>query len=476
MERPAKKLRPSPAIDAMNLLNQSGIASFKRGDFVEAERYYLQALRYSDVTFMCDVVQSSVPSADTEHTANTTSTGKLDRVKVVPINNEQRSTETTSNPTFMYVYQRYEYDEGMDVFQEPEPISEIYHAESISSRLYYNIGLARIAAGEYSQAFNAYETALNTMKNLGETHESMFVFQILHKLGFCQFRMGNTTEATAYYQRAFTLAIQASLDKIATAACFNALGVLHFHKHAGDATKAMLLFKQSLAIYRERLGNKSKEVGTVLNNIGRIHYLWSEYDEALKIYGEALAIRMEVLGEDSIDVAATVYNTGQSYHQLGQLDNAMLYYQSFLKTTTSRRGPLSRDAAVVYRGIADIHQERRDMKLALKFFKDALKAGKAALGRFHPEVASTLNKLGNLCYEMKDYNSALKYYREGLEVENAVLEPEHPHIIITLTNIAHIEVRTHRHLTFVISFIRYTDYTHLILFYFACLLSTETTT
>jgi tetratricopeptide (TPR) repeat protein len=450
MERPKKKIRPSPAIDAMNLLNQSGIASFKRGDFVEAERYYLQALRCSDVTFMCEVVQSCVPSVGTnEHTSASSSTGKLDRVKVVPITNEQRSTQNTTNTTSIYIYQRYEYDEGMDVFQEPEPISEIYHADSILfSRLYYNVGLARIAAGEYNQAFNAYEKAINTMKNLGETQESMFVYQILHKLGFCQFRMGNTTEATVYYQRACTLAIQASLDKIATAACFNALGVLHFHKHAGDATKAMLLFKQSLAIYRERLGNKSKEVGTVLNNIGRIHYLWSEYDEALKIYGEALSIRMEVLGEDSIDVAATVYNTGQSYHQLGQLDNAMHYYQRFLKTTTSRRGPLSRDAAVVYRGIADIHQERRDMKLALKVFKDALKAGKASLGRFHPEVASTLNKLGNLCYEMKDYNSALKYYREGLEVENAVLEPEHPHIIITLTNIAHIEVRTYKCLTY----------------------------
>jgi tetratricopeptide (TPR) repeat protein len=441
VDRPKKKIRTSPTMDAINSLNESGIAAFKEGNSVEAESYYSQALFYSDVTFMCEAAQSCEPSMNSEHAVRV-SERKLDRVKVVPILNEQCTVEKRASTVYMYVYHRYEYDEGMDVFQEPEPISDIYDAESISARLYYNIGLARIAAGDHKQAFDVFDKALDNMRIPWEAHQTMFIFQILNKLGFCQFRVGNTTEATTYYQRAFTLAIHASLDKITTAACFNALGVLHFHKHAGDARKAMLLFKQSLAIYREKLGSTSKEVGTVLNNIGRIHYLWSEYEKALKIYGEALKIRIEVLGEASIDVAATMYNTGQSYHQLGQLDLAMDYYQRFLNITTTRRGPLSRDAAVVYRGIADIHQERRELKLALKVFKDALRAGRAALGRFHPEVASTLNKLGNLCYEMKDYNSALKYYREGLEVENAVLEPEHPHIIITLTNIAHIEVST----------------------------------
>jgi len=439
-ERPKKKIRPASTIDTMNSLNTCGIEALQEGKFLQAEQYWMEALCRVDVGYLCETIQSSMVT--TRHTSI---------VPLVVPRLEEESKQLDSAPkqvgsdtgsgmhqSFMLAYQQYDYDEGMDVFQEPESITDIFDAESISARLYYNLGLVKVAQGEITDAFSRFEKSLSKAQ-ASSKKESFFKFQLWHKLGYCRFRLGNLSKAMECFQTAFQLSIQDSLHKIATAACFNSLGVLHFHNHRDDSEKAMLLLKQSLAIYRDTFGNQSKEVATVLNNIGRIHYLWSEYKKALEVYAETLSIRVAVLGEDSLDVAATIYNTGQSYHQLGQLDNAMEYYQRFLRISTKSLGPNSRDVAIAYRGMAEIHQEKRELKLAFKLFKSALEVGQKAQGKFHPEIASILNKLGNLCYEMKDLISALKYYREGLEIETVILEPEHRHVIITMTNIAHIE-------------------------------------
>ena len=351
------------------------------------------------------------------------------------------SADTPSTTTVGPTVEAPKYDEHMDVFQRPYVIdSTVTQHEGVSARLRFNLSIALIAQGRFEEALVSSEKALHELRS-SALKDSELEFCLLHKTGFTQFTLGKVEASLVSFENASRLALQVPMDTVALAACMNCLGVIHFHHEPSKANTAMHLLKQSLALYRKVYSGASKAVATVLNNIGRVHFLLSQYHQALEVYNESLVMRVQVLGAHSVDVAATLYNTGQSYHQIGQLDNAMQYYKRFLSLSGNGLGSFSRDAAIVYRGIGEIHQERGDMKSALLAFEQALTAQKVSLGKDHLEAASTLNKLGNMCYEMQDNSGAIQYYREGLEIENSILEPNHAHIIITLTNIAHIEVR-----------------------------------
>lgn len=407
--RPSKRIRTASccAMDHVETLSLSGNNAFQQGKFLEAEDHFTRALRRIGASNVVSK-QSTAKNTAQDFTGDSYALSSISK-----------------------------YDEGMLQFQNPEAVRDMFEADSISSRLNYNIGLCKTAKADFATALACFEVSLQQAQRSSEA-EKKLQFRVLQQIGYCHFIMGNGKEANQRYQQALELA--AELDHIAVGACLNCMAVVYFHHRPELADEAMELLKQSLAIYRETLGDVSKEVATVLNNIGRIHYLRSEYKDALAVYSESLTIRVQVLGEASVDVAATVYNSGQCYHQLGQLDNAMQYYERFLGTIKVNGRLSSRDAAIVYRGIGDIHQEKNETKHAINAFKNALQAEKESLGKFHHEVASTLNKLGNLCYETQDFVSALIYYKEGLKIETTILEPLHPHIVITLTNIAHIEV------------------------------------
>eukprot|EP00957_Ditylum_brightwellii_P165637 12609165-Ditylum_brightwellii.AAC.1 len=77
----------------------------------------------------------------------------------------------------------------------------------------------------------------------------------------------------------------------------------------------MEFYLRSLLIRRSVLGNEHRDVATTLNNIGRIHFAYGEYDEAHDIYTEALRQRRAILGSDHLDVVASIYNLGQTHHK-----------------------------------------------------------------------------------------------------------------------------------------------------------------
>lgn len=409
--RPSKRIRTASccAMDHVETLSLSGNNAFQQGKFLEAEDHFARALR------------------------------RIGAINVVSKQSTAKKTAQDFTGDSYILSSISKYDEGMLQFQNPETVRDIFEADLIASRLNYNIGLCKTAKADFAKALACFEMSLQQAQRSSEADQKL-QFRVLQQIGYCHFIMGNGKEANQRYQQALELAGVTELDDIAVGACLNCMAVVYFHHRPELADEAMELLKQSLAIYRETLGDVSIEIATVLNNIGRIHYLRSEYKDALAVYFESLTIRVQLLGEDSVDVAATVYNSGQCYHQLGQLGNAMQYYERFLGMIKINGRFSSRDAAIVYHGIGEIHQENNERNHAINALKSALQAEKESLGRFHHEVASTLNKLGNLCFETQDFVSALIYYKEGLKIETTILEPSHPHIVITLTNIAHIEV------------------------------------
>jgi tetratricopeptide (TPR) repeat protein len=438
IERPQKKMKSAATIDTVSLLTDIGISNFLLGKHEKAEKCFSQALCKVDGDLLCNESQSISNSLKIERESwSTTMVDDSESDIASTVDTPKEQSQISSSQC---IQPRHEYDEGMRAFDGPLQISHSEHTDAISSLLFFNIAQTYVRRGQFPTSQTWFKKALASSPQQSNQSSVNVVFKILHNLGHCCYKIGSHDDAMPYYQRALSMAIQHKLHDTDLAASLNCVGVLLFlrqSKEQEDTEKAMEMLQRSLAIYRTSKVTDCREIATVLNNIGRVHYLWSEYEEALSVYEEALQIRRQLLGSDSIDVAATIYNTGQTYHQLGRLDEAMPFYEDFLNLIArSCLGYDTRDVAIVYMCIAEIHHQRSQHALALLVFKKALDIARASLGGCHSEVASTLNNLGNLCYEMQDYSAAMKYYVEGLEIEELILSPNHPHIITTLTNIA----------------------------------------
>jgi len=450
-QRPQKKLRKSQTIDTVLLLTEIGITNYHLGYHNKAEQFFSQALCRVDRTFLLDPITStgieSSSSLKVSKCQELQQTTEVDNNRMscsIPssqINNDDRSKDKTS---------RTEYDEGMRVYESPMALNGISNPELIASTLYYNIGQTYTRQKLYDDASTWFLRSLALYNHTNDS--SLLVVKTLHCLGYCNHRLGNDTKAGTYYERALSLVYEMNLgSSVHLAASLNCVGVLHFNSQTINNTEsAMQMFCESLNIYKSMTNvNRSNKVAiaTVLNNIGRIYYLQSKFQESMDVYEDSLRLRRNILGSDSVDVAATVYNIGQTCHQIGRLDESLSYYKEFLRIASSVM-PMnsgSKDMALVFKGIAEIYVEKSDPKMALFYFSRALELQKTFDDIYSTDVATTLNKLGNICYEMKNFTTAMSHYKKGLEIEQNVLPANHPHTIITLVNIAHIHKQLGEH-------------------------------
>jgi len=353
-------------------------------------------------------------------------------------------TESDQPNRSLYIYQRENYDEGMYMYQSPLPILA-QHQQSraaMEATLLHNLGQAHVQNLQYAQAKTWFELALQVAPtNECTTEGTVSPYVIRHNLGNCCYRLGDNDAALAHYKLALDMAIQAGPRLLDLAASYNCVAVLQFHKsHPSEPSDTALDYLQvALASYTSVLGGDcTKEVATVMSNIGRVYFLRADYKKALERFQQSLAIRQMVLPAESVDIATAMFNVGQTQHRCGNLEQAMTYYRGFLEVAQTQLGTEHRDFAAGLVLLSDVHRERQEFPTAQLLLEQAVHCGRAALGQSHPDLALIFNNLGSLSYELRKYEEALKYYLECVEIQSEFLENNHPHIVISLLNVAQI--------------------------------------
>ena len=283
-------------------------------------------------------------------------------------------------------------------FQYPLRDITFYHkAQHNDNTVPYYTGLTHVCQGKYQEARRWFELALVRITlDTRNPATAIPIVSIHHNLGHCFYRLGKPEEAMIQFRKALALVRDQNLSDEHAASCLNCIAVLLFHKDISDSKKILNLLEHALSIFQKFKGTESKEVATVLNNIGRVYYVEGKYEEALAKYKETLELRRKLLGETSIDCAATLCNKGQTHHQRGELDDAMECYEQFLKLAPGRLGSNHRDIAIIYKCMAEIYHERGDLENARSMYEKSLQAGRGAMGNYSNEAAATMNKLGNL--------------------------------------------------------------------------------
>ena len=353
----------------------------------------------------------------------------------------------------VYVYQRGEYDEGMHGYSDPISLNaEIVTTKNAAATIAFNLGQCYLRVNNDDEALKSFLHALQLgqweTECLGKSSApgGVGLIAVLHNIGHVRYRNGQYAEAIKTYSSALDILKNFHVDRdspvslLELSGTLNCLGVCNFHLPKTDTTKALAYFRESLDIRQAVLGQTAvtKEIATIMNNIGRVYFFQGDHDTAMDFYSQALAMRRNLFGKDHLDVAATIYNVGQTYHNRRDLYQAMTLYKEFLDIAKKQLGYHHRDVAAMLKCMAQIKHECREVDDATKLYMEAIEVGRAAFGENHPEVASIFNKLGNLFYENNNLDLAIKIYQEGLQVERVVFENDHPNIVVTITNIAQI--------------------------------------
>ena len=185
-DRPQKRLKViSPVLDSVAVLNDCGITSFCKENYVEARQCFSQALSGIDVEFLCESIQSSIVCTEE----------KFELMKSSMYSSEETTTSLPLTPptsplapssyepqTLLYIYQRHDYDEGMEVNDMPLMLPPALMINSRPSTLFYNIALTYIRQGQYEMAAESFGKALSRIK-ASVTDFSCLVVKLLHGLG-----------------------------------------------------------------------------------------------------------------------------------------------------------------------------------------------------------------------------------------------------------------------------------------------------
>lgn len=421
----AREMRPAPlSIDAIVALNDRGIGYHQQQQFEKSQSCYMEALRSIGMGPLVGIADKTL----------------FDEISRQCKSMSTHSVEAHGNNRG----QALEYDEGMHMYNMPMHISQRNNLHSALPAIAYNMAQAVISRGSHDCAKCWLRLAARYLEATGSS-DSMMEVRILQTLGYCFYKTSDSDMSLACYQQAIDIIRSSNLGDKCLAMALNCIGVVHFDMAYGSTDKSMEFLEQSLLLYRSTFNMNQLEMATVLNNLGRVYYLRSEFEAARTVYSESLEIRKRFLSKDSLDLGAVFYNLAQVLFQLGSMDDSMIKYQDFVSIASIQFGENSKDAGLGYKGIAEVHQEKENLEAALCFFTKALTAHTSSCGIYSQEVATLLNKLGNLNYKMQNFDTAMRNYRDGLEIERRVLSPNHPHLIITQTNIAHIHRQLGQH-------------------------------
>lgn len=470
--------------DDIAAMNEVGIASLYAGDAMVAKESFISALsrcsqQNSVVGSTCRMSFQESGSTKTR-TSTAASKTSIDQNKnSSPSLNISATTTSVSSPTpssvdgttaalaatataagaapsslkddkknanLMHVYQREEYDEGMNMYNEALFLDKEAKAckPLRDATLMYNVGQAHLRTRQYQDAMRWFSLALTTLSEWSKNEEEEDVeddeeaeasslpllqegdqvndddddaastvstesvatsmgrhctllndVMIHHNIAYCHYCLGENDHAMSHYQIAFRRLQQLGLGDLDIAACCNSIGILHLCQGSlEDSAKAMECLQLAVSIYKRVLGDQSPQVATCLSNIARVFFSRQEFQTSLALFQEALKIRQANRG------------TGPDSSGRDPLLTAALTIR------TARVNPVDEAAAMF--NIGQTYQKLGQVDLALDHFKAFRELAEPILGKGHRDVATCIKAMACIHYETGKLDTACTLLEEAV--------------------------------------------------------------
>ena len=205
-----------------------------------------------------------------------------------------------------------------------------------------------------------------------------------------------------------------------------------------EYVSAMKYFSVALKLIEEntiRTGpDHAQRVARFYHNMGLLHRLLGDYQQAKEYYERTLSMRLNKLGPDHVDVAYTYHIMGTLYRHMGDHRQAKEYYLRALSIRLNKLGPDHVVVAHTYHHMGTLHRDLGDLRQAKEYYVRALSIRLNKLGPDHVDVAQTYHHMGTLHRYLGDHPQAKEYYERALSIQLNKLGPDHVDVARTYHN------------------------------------------
>ncbi len=201
-------------------------------------------------------------------------------------------------------------------------------------------------------------------------------------------------------------------------------------KESGDLHGALALYREILAIDKERLGDHPY-VALDMGNIAGILMQLGQIDEAATLYEETLKIQRRLLTPGHPEIATTLSNTAKMHRARGETELALASYEEALGLR-EKLFPADHPAILTIRNsLAHLYHDQGDTEKALELAEEVLAARAKKLGS-HTMVAGSHLTVGSLLSALGRYDEADEHFEQCEAMFRSELPPGHLSVALPL--------------------------------------------
>ena len=205
------------------------------------------------------------------------------------------------------------------------------------SKIYLQIGTINILKSKYDSALYFYGKVIDLNKKTGVKGYKILA-SVYANSAYIYGLQGDFQNESDYYEKALEIDKQQyGNDHIEVAIDFMNIGNIYRRKSLFNISEDYFL--KSLSIIRNS-ENRGETYITLLNSLGAVYILMSEYNKAEEYLQEALKLSKDLFGDSHPITASTYSNLGHCYLETELYDTALFFMKKnkeILKNTESKR-------------------------------------------------------------------------------------------------------------------------------------------
>ncbi|MEX0823664.1 MAG: CHAT domain-containing tetratricopeptide repeat protein [Balneolaceae bacterium] len=335
----------------------------------------------------------------------------------------QSTKDLTPVKIKLYVSWSYFYETTSDLDASESWIQKALELSELASmagkpraRAYLAKGHLEDSKGNYNEAVDAYQLAIENVANLERDFEVLKILsQVYNNIGISYRRLGNLKSAMSHYQSGLKIAREAyGPDHTELAYLYNSIGSVHYTN--GDIGTAAEFFLKSAAIFETNFGVNNELVAGALNNAALCYIELGDLDNATRQLERAQQIKEEILGRYHLDTAIGYSNLASIHQENDDTDSAE---KGYLLSLEIRRNIYDEDHPSLiepYIQLGKLYIQTERPNLAKDQLFEAARITSERLGDFHPNMMDIHLEMGNVLAQEREFKKADEHYLNSLNI------------------------------------------------------------
>lgn len=188
------------------------------------------------------------------------------------------------------------------------------------------------------------------------------------------------------------------------------------HVLAGQYQKAGPLYKESMTVLAQKLGQDHPEMAVSWQQIGEFQETMGEYDKAISLYKKSLAILEKKRGLEHPALAGILRKLAALCMELEMESEAVPLYERLVRIQEKALRPTHPQLMVSLKNLAETYHLQRRYAESEACYLKTLRINEEVYGKEHPSVAVILQELAKLCTSQRREEEADQYQKRATAI------------------------------------------------------------